>query len=184
MAGSMYGSGTSTQYLSSQLSVTGHTCPYMAWLSAVPVYKDYSDVYTKQRQGDKTQGTSLLRNPALLHNTTNLQADPSPWQKDSIKIGQTVSISKRSSVATDRPYTGHGQLHCSRANVLAWVPDCFQGLHRPAPQLQGQHAPKEIIPQTPHQFGPRLRMLANSVMGLTSRLLPEGLQGGPDNALR
>ncbi|KAI8505565.1 hypothetical protein Bbelb_167540 [Branchiostoma belcheri] len=42
------------------------------------------------------------------------------------------------SFQTEMAYTG--QLLSSRPNMLAWEPDCFQGLHRPAPQLQAQHA--------------------------------------------
>ncbi|KAI8521090.1 hypothetical protein Bbelb_008440 [Branchiostoma belcheri] len=47
-----------------------------------------------------------------------------------------------SGVVTRLPRAGNktGQFHGPKANMLAWIPDCFQGLHRPAPRLQGQHA--------------------------------------------
>ncbi|KAI8497793.1 hypothetical protein Bbelb_244450 [Branchiostoma belcheri] len=52
--------------------------------------------------------------------------------------------------------------------VPAWVPDYFQNLRRPVPRLQGQHAPKEIIPQPPStqppamQLSPRVRITAGN----------------------
>ncbi|KAI8501240.1 hypothetical protein Bbelb_213350 [Branchiostoma belcheri] len=61
----------------------------------------------------------------------------------------------------------------NRLFVLAsipWVPDCFQGLHRPAPRLKGQHASKD--PHPPHP----LESLINQLIG-TDGSRPSRLQG-------
>ncbi|KAI8489396.1 hypothetical protein Bbelb_328390 [Branchiostoma belcheri] len=58
-----------------------------------------------------------------------------------------------------RAYTG--QLLGSRANMLAWVPDCFQGLHRLAPRFQGKPRCQTVSrAYTGQLLGSRANMLA------------------------